>query len=155
MHAPSSPHEHDGVLAAQAARSGGPSQRRNGSCASEDALHVVGCSIMVLCWLASEWPGLKTENSAHCWSKLSAYYSVAMPRKSFSWQYTMPTSLVEGADKVSKSATTASKFWLALAKVGRGVSSWLVAAVIALARAWALVKLMVVARSVPCVSLCR
>jgi hypothetical protein len=40
-------------------------------------------------------------------------------------------------------------FWLALAKVGHGVPSSMMVATMALARAQALVKSMVVARSVP------
>jgi fatty acid desaturase len=64
------------------------------------------------------------------------------------------TPSVEGAGKVSKSVAAAATFWLALAKVRCGVPSWLMAAVMALARVRALVKSMVVAHSVPCVALC-
>jgi hypothetical protein len=56
---------------------------------------------------------------------------------------------VEGAARVSKIAAIVATFWLALAKVGRGVPLWLMAVVVALAQAQALVKSMVVARSVP------
>jgi hypothetical protein len=59
---------------------------------------------------------------------------------SFNWWYTLPTTLVEGVGKVSRSAATAATFWLALAKVGRGTPSQLMAVVIALARVWPLVR---------------
>jgi hypothetical protein len=53
---------------------------------------------------------------------------------------------VEDAGMASKSAAMTATFWLALAKVGRGASLQLMAAAMALARARALVKLIVVAR---------
>jgi hypothetical protein len=40
-------------------------------------------------------------------------------------------------------------FWLVWTKDGRGIPSWLMVVVMALAQAWALVKSMVAARSVP------
>jgi hypothetical protein len=48
--------------------------------AMPDVVPTVGCTIVVLCRLALEWPSLKKETSAHRWSELSACYSVAMPR---------------------------------------------------------------------------
>jgi hypothetical protein len=61
----------------------------------------------------------------------------------------MLTLSMEGMGKVSKSKATMATFWLALAKVEHGIPSWLVVAAMALARARALVKLMVASRSVP------
>jgi hypothetical protein len=54
-----------------------------------------------------------------------------------------------------KSVAAMTTFWLAVGKVGRGGPSWLIADVIALARGWALVKLMVATRSIPSVALHR
>jgi hypothetical protein len=49
---------------------------------------------------------------------------------------------------VSKSAAAVATFWLAPMKVGCGASSWLMAAVMALARARALVKSIIVTHSI-------
>jgi hypothetical protein len=65
-------------------------------------------------------------------------------------------STLEKTTKVSiqvEVAAVATTFWLALAKVRCGIPSWLIAAVMALARARALVRSMVVACSVPNVDL--
>jgi hypothetical protein len=62
---------------------------------------------------------------------------------------------VEGAGRVSKSAAAATTFWLALANVGRGVPSWLMAVAMALTKARALVKSMVAARSISSMALHR
>jgi hypothetical protein len=51
---------------------------------------------------------------------------VATLRIPFSYWYTMLTSSVEGAGRVSKSVTAAATFWLALGKVGCGVPLWLI-----------------------------
>jgi hypothetical protein len=80
---------------------------------------------------------------------------MAIPRTSFRCQYTLLTPLVEGAGRVSKSAATVATFWLTLAKVGGGVSSWLMVAEMTQARARALVKSMVAARFIPSAVLCR
>jgi hypothetical protein len=58
---------------------------------------------------------------------------------SFSWWYTMSIPSVEGMGKVSKSVAAAAMFWLALAKVGCGIPSWLMSVAMALAQAQALV----------------
>jgi hypothetical protein len=110
---------------------------------------------VVLCQLDLERPRLETETSAHPWSELSTYYVAAMPRMPFSWQYTLSTPSVEDAGRVSKSAAVVATLRLAQAKVGRGIPSWLIAAETALARARALVRSMVVARSAPSVALHR
>jgi hypothetical protein len=65
----------------------------------------------------------------------------------------LSTPSVEGAGTVSKSIVVAATFWLALGKVGCGVPSWLMVAVMALARAWALVYSMAVACSIPSMAL--
>jgi hypothetical protein len=104
---------------------------------------------MFLYWLALEWPGLEKEIVARRWSKLSAYCSAAVPRVFFTYRYTLLTPSVEDAGRVSKSPAVAATFWLALAKVGCSVPSWLMAAVTALAQARALAKLMVATCSVP------
>jgi hypothetical protein len=118
---------------------GWPSRRFDGVCTSEDAVPTAGCSVVVLCRLALERPGLETETSAHRWSELSTCCLAATPRMPFSYWYTLPTLSVEGADRVTKRATTTATFWLAPGKVGCGVPSWLMATVMALARARALV----------------
>jgi hypothetical protein len=83
----------------------------------------MGGSIAVLYRLALERPELEMEASACHWSELFAYCLAATPRMSFSYQYILPTTSVEGADRVSKSAMTTTMFWLALAKLGHGVPS--------------------------------
>jgi hypothetical protein len=127
-----------------------PEARGTGGSGSigEDAVPAVGCSILVPCRLALERPGLEMKTSACCWSELSACCSAATLRMSFSRWYTLPTPSVEGSDRVSKSAAAVATFWLALVKVGCGIPSWLMAATMTLARAWALVKSMVVAHSI-------
>jgi uncharacterized membrane protein len=57
--------------------------------------------------------------------------------------------------KVSKSTADVATFWLALAKVGRGIPLLLMVAVTALAQAWALVKSMVAAHFISSVALHR
>jgi hypothetical protein len=52
------------MLVAQGIHSGGPAREGTGR-TGEDAVPAVGCSITVLCRLALERPGLKTETSAH------------------------------------------------------------------------------------------
>jgi hypothetical protein len=72
-----------------------------------------------------------------------------MSRMPFSYRYTLPTLSVEGTGKVFKSVAAAATFWLALAKVRCGIPSWLMVVAMALAQAWALVKSMMAAHSVP------
>jgi hypothetical protein len=55
--------------------------------------------------------------------------------------------------KVSKSAAAAAMFWLALAKVGRGVPLLLMVVATALAQAQTLVKSIIVAHSVSIMAL--
>jgi hypothetical protein len=98
----------------------------------------MGCSIVILCQLALARPGVETETLAHHWSELSVCRLAATPRMSFSCWYTLPTLSIEGAGRVSKSAMTETTFWEALAKMGRGVPSWLMATATALAQAWTL-----------------
>jgi hypothetical protein len=63
--------------------------RQDGACTSEDAVPAAGCSMLVLCRLALERLGLETETSAHHWSELSAFHSIAQLRISFSYWYTL------------------------------------------------------------------
>jgi hypothetical protein len=99
------------------------------------------------CWPALEWPELEIKTLAWGWRDISACYMEAMPRMSFSWSYTLPTSLAEGAGKVSRSTTTAAMFWLALAKVGHCAPSWLMAVTTSLDQAWVVVRSTVMHRS--------
>jgi hypothetical protein len=60
---------------------------------------------------------------------------------------------VEGTGKVSKSAAMAAMFWLAQVMVGCGAPSRLMVVAMALARAWSLMRSMVVAHYVLSVAL--
>jgi hypothetical protein len=73
----------------------------------------------------------------------------------FSCRYTLPTLSVQGAGRLSKSVVATAMFWLAPAKVGCGVASWLMVAAMAQAQARALVNSMVVTHSIPSVALHR
>jgi hypothetical protein len=110
-------------------------QRRDDACAGEDAVPTTGFSVVVLFQLALEWLGLETEASTHLWSELSSCCSVAIPWMSFNCWYNFLALSVEGAGRVSKSAAAAATFWLSLGKVVCAVPSWLMAMVMALARA--------------------
>jgi hypothetical protein len=101
----------------------------------------VGCTVTDLYRLDLERPGLEKENISRRWSELSTCFSVATPRMSFSYWYTLPTPSVEGTSRVSKSVVATVTFWLALGKVGCAVPLWLMvtAMATALARAQALV----------------
>jgi hypothetical protein len=55
---------------------------------------------------------------------------------------------MEGADKLSKSAAAVATFWQALAKVGCDGTSRLMMVAMALAQVQALVRSMVIARSI-------
>jgi hypothetical protein len=115
----------------------------------------VGCSVAVLCRLALERSKLKTETSAHHWSELSTCYLAATSRMFFNKWYTLLTPSVEGTGELSKSVAAVATFWLAQAKVGCCIPSWLMVAVTGLARAQDLVMSMVAARSVPSTTLRR
>jgi hypothetical protein len=89
--------------------------------------------VVVLCRSTLESPELKVEISAHCWSELSACCVATTSMMSFRHRYTLSTPSEEGTSKVSKSATAAAMFWLALVKVGCGNPLRLMAAAMALA----------------------
>jgi hypothetical protein len=76
----------------------------------EDVVLVVGCSVAVLCQLALEWPGFEMETSAHHWSELSPYCSVATLRMSFNCWYTLLTPSIEDAGRVSKSVAAVATY---------------------------------------------
>jgi hypothetical protein len=68
------------------------------------------------------------ETSSHRCCELSDYFYVATPSMSFSYWYTLPTPHVGGTGRVAKSVVVVATFWLALAKVGCGIPSWLMVA---------------------------
>jgi hypothetical protein len=72
---------------------------------------------------------------------------------SFSYRFTLLTPLVESTGRVSKSDVAMTKFWLALTEVGCITPSWFMVVAMALGRALALMKSMVVAYSIPSVAL--
>jgi hypothetical protein len=109
--------------------------------------------VVALCRLALERSRLEFETSALCWSELSAGCMVATLRMSLSWRYTLSAPLTEGVSKVSRSVATAARFWLALAKVGCGGPSRLMAVAMALAQVQALVRSTVMAYSISSVDL--
>jgi hypothetical protein len=78
--------------------------------------------------------------------------AAAMPRMPFSQQYTLSTTIVDGTGRASKTASVAASSWLAPVKVSCGSPSQLMVAATSLARAWALVMLMVAAYSVSSVA---
>jgi hypothetical protein len=71
----------------------------------------------------------------------------------FSKRYTLSNPLIEGVGQVSRSDAAMTTFWLALANVGCGTPSQLMAVAMALARAWALVRSNVTTHFVLCMDL--
>jgi hypothetical protein len=86
--------------------------------ADEEAVPTSRVPWATLCPLSLGQAGGKAEPSTQCCSELSACCTVMVLRMLFSHWYTSPTPSVDGAGNVSKSAATATTFWLALAKVG-------------------------------------
>jgi hypothetical protein len=104
--------------------------------------------VAVLCQQAVEWSRLKIEPFAQHWSELSAYCVAVMLRMSFSWWYTLSTSMAEEACKVSSCAAVVATVWMPQVKAGCGAPSWFMASAAALAQVRALVRSTIMARSI-------